>query len=198
MFVLVLILDMIRMRVQLPPSPQTKTMKFEKNKKFNKENGTESLPEKEKRLVKEIEKLPITVIEKINFMLVWRALKPSAKLTYVLKTWGAGDPEPDLTPERKHARILKFNQLLGFLGLSAVVGREIRKEPSFEEDLEIPGIESRKIYIAHGIEIAEKLAEQIQEENNEETLEINESHKTEIQRLSPILYTKMIKELESK
>lgn len=171
-------------------------MKFEKDKFNNKERGkAEILSEKEKQRVHEIKKLPASVIDKINLLLVWRGLKPCTKLTYVYKEWGAGDPEPDLTTNRKHSHVLEFNQLLGFIGLSAVAGREDRKEPSFEtsidkKDISVPGKEYRDYFIAPNLETAEKLANGSIEEIK---TEIDEVVKAEIQKLCPELYSEMIK-----
>ncbi|MHB9019752.1 MAG: hypothetical protein ACYC3G_02670 [Minisyncoccota bacterium] len=172
-------------------------MKFEKDKFNNKErNKTETLSEKEKRLAHEIEKLPANTIEIINLVLVWRGLKPFTKLTYVYKTWGAGDPEPDLTTNRKHAHVLEFNQLLGFIGLAAVANKEERQEPSFKTlpnktDISLPGKEYREYYIAPSLEIAEKLANGLSEETE---TKLDENLKKEIQKVSPTLYAKMIRE----
>ena len=179
-------------------------MKFEKDKFSaeggNKKNKSEALSEKEKQRAREIKELPAGIMEKINLLLVWRGLKPHTKLTYVYKKWNAGDPEPDLTTNRKHARTLEFNQLLGFIGLSAVAGREERKEPDFEmlpnkTEISIPGKEYREYFIAPTLEIAEKLSQGLLKEAE---TEINETIKTEIQKLNPELYTEMIKELRSK
>jgi hypothetical protein len=176
-------------------------MKFEKEKFNNKDrNKSESLPEKEKRLVHEIEKLPADIMEIVNLMLVWRGLKPFTKLTYVYKEWNAGDPEPDLTTNRKHSHVLEFNQLLGLIGLAAVASKEERKEPSFEvstdkKDISIPGKEYRDYFIAPSLETAEKLANGSIEEIE---AEIDEPIKAEIQKLCPDLYGKMIKALEER
>jgi len=172
-------------------------MKFKKDK-FNECSGSETLPEKEKRLAHEIEKLPADVLEIVDLMLVWRGLKPFTKLTYVYKTWGAGDPEPDLTSGRKNAHVLEFNQLLGCIGLSAVANREERKEPSFETlsdktETSLPGKEYREYCIAPDLETAQKLADGLIEETE---TELDEAVKKEIQKLSPTLYVKMIKELK--
>lgn len=176
-------------------------MKFEKDKFNNKDkNRSETLPEKEKRLVHEIEKLPINIMDKVNLLLVWRGLKPFTKLTYVYKKWDAGDPEPDLTTNRKHSHVLEFNQLLGFIGLAAVASREERSEPSFEvsadkKEISIPGKEYRKYFIAPSLETAEKLANGSIKEIE---TEIDETIKVEIQKLCPDLYAKMIKALEER
>ena len=180
-------------------------MKFKKDK-FSAEGGSasggnkenETLPEKEKRLVHEIEKLPADVMEIVNLMLVWRGLKPFTKLTYVYKTWGAGDPEPDLTQNRKHTHVLEFNQLLGCIGLSAVANKEERKEPSFEAsadktETELPGKEYRDYFIAPSLETAQKLADGLMEEAE---TELDENMKKEIQKISPTLYVKMVKEIK--
>lgn len=173
-------------------------MKFEKNKFNNKENKPETLPEKEKRLAHEIEKLPADVMEIVNLMLVWRGLKPFTKLTYVYKTWGAGDPEPDLTSNRKLARTQEFDQLLGFTGLSAVANKIERKEPSFETlpdktETSLPGKEYRDYFIAPSLETTQKLADGLIEEAK---TELDEIMKKEIQKLSPDLYVKMIQKLK--
>ncbi len=172
-------------------------MKFGKEK-FNKNDKLETLPEKDKRLTREIEKLPADVLEKIDLLLVWRGLKPWTKLTYIYKTWGAGDPEPDLTRERKIVRISEFNRLLGFMGLSAIARKEQRKEPSFEKtadkkDVSIPGKEYRDYFIAPDLENAQKLADGLTEEVSGE---LDDSLKEKIQKLSPSLYAEMIKELD--
>jgi len=174
-------------------------MKFKKDK-FNENSKPETLPEKEKRLAHEIEKLPASVMEIVNLMLVWRGLKPSTKLSYVYKEWRAGDPEPDMTQNRKHAHVLEFNQLLGFIGLAAVANREERKEPSFEtsadkKEISVPGKEYRDYFIAPSLETAEKLANGSREEAK---TEIDEAVKAEIQKLSPDLYVKMIKVSEER
>ncbi|MDO8443003.1 MAG: hypothetical protein Q7S81_01970 [bacterium] len=172
-------------------------MKFKKDK-FEENSKPETLPEKEKRLAREIEKLPADVMEIVNLMLVWRGLKPFTKLTYIYKTWCAGDPEPDLTTSRKHAHVLEFNQLLGFIGLAAVAKKEERKEPSFETlpdktDVSLPGKEYREYCIAPSLETAEKLANGLLEETE---TELDETAKKEIQKVSPDLYVKMIKEIK--
>lgn len=165
------------------------------NEKFDKNNRQEAPPEKEKRLAHEIEKLPASVMEIVNLMLVWRGLKPWTKLTYVYKEWGAGDPEPDLTPNRKQAHVQDFNRLLGFIGLSAVANKIERKEPSFEKNEAIPGKEYRDYYIAAKMEIAEEMANQ---SADQEKFELTEQIKSKIQQLSPDLYTEMIKALEER
>ncbi|MCL5017253.1 MAG: hypothetical protein M1155_01125 [Patescibacteria group bacterium] len=170
-------------------------MKFGKEKFNNKNDKPETLPEKEKRLVREIEKLPADALEKINLLLVWRGFKSWTKLTYLYKTWGAGDPEPDLTPERKRVRMSEFDQLLGFMGLAAVASKEYRKEPSFERKSPIPGKEYRDYYIAPKLEIAEETANRSEEQ---EKTEFTEEIKNKIQKLSPVLYAEMIKELDSR
>lgn len=179
-------------------------MKFGKDK-FSAENGskknkTEALSEKEKRLAREIKELPASIMDKINLILVWRGLKPCTKLTYVYKKWNAGDPEPDLTTNRKRARVLEFNQLLGSIGLSVVAGKEERKEPSFETladktEISLPGKEYREYCIAPSLETAQKLADGLLGETK---TEINEAIMTNIQKLSPELYAEMIREQKDK
>lgn len=172
-------------------------MKFKKGGEKNL-NNTEALPEKEKRLAREIEKLPADILERVTLMLLWRAKKPSAKLTYIFKSWGAGDPEPDLSPARKLTRVSEFNQLLGFAGISAVVEKEKRREPSFEtspdkKEIEIPGMESQTFYLAGDLETAEKISKELEQEK----LEIDETIKAEIQKMSPTLYSEMMEKIKS-
>ena len=173
-------------------------MKFEKDKFSaeggsasggNRENKKEQISPKEKQRAREIKELPASLIERVNLLLVWRGLKPFTKLTYIYKEWDAGDPEPDLTTNRKHARVLEFNQLLGFIGLAAVANIEKRKEPDFETlpnktEVSFPGKEYRQYYIAPSLETAQKLADGLLEEDE---TEINEAVMTNIQRLSPEL-----------
>lgn len=177
-------------------------MKFEKNKfNNNDKNKSETLPEKEKRLAREIEKLPADVLERANLMLVWRGLKPSTEFTYILKTWGAGDPEPVPNDKRNAIHIQEFTQLLGFMGLSAVAEKLQRQEPSFEvlpdkKEIEIPGKESQTFYIAHELKIAEELFEQT--ENSMEKPEISKEHMVKIQELRPILYAEILRNKNTK
>jgi hypothetical protein len=170
-------------------------MKIGKEKFNNKNDKPETLPEKEKRLVHEIEKLPMSVSERVNLLMVWRGFKSWTKLTYLYKTWGAGDPEPDLTPERKRVRVSEFNQLLGFMGLAAVASKEYRKEPSFEQEKTLPGKEYRDYYISSKLEIAEEMSNKSIEQ---EKIEFTEEIKNKIQKLSPNLYAEMIKEVGSR
>lgn len=170
-------------------------MKFEKDK-FNKERGkSEILSEKEKQRIREIKELPASLMDRVNLLLVWRGLKPYTKLTYVYKEWSAGDPEPDLTTNRKHARVSEFNQLLGFIGLSAVASREERKEPGFETlpdktEISLPGKEYREYCIAPNLETAQKLANGLIEVVK---IELSDDIKQNIQKLNPGLYTEIIK-----
>jgi hypothetical protein len=81
------------------------------------------------------------------------------------------------------------------MGLAAVASEEYRNEPSFEKEKDIPGKEYRNYYIASKIEIAKEMAEKSEER---EELELTEEIKNKIQKLSPALYTEMIRVLKAK
>lgn len=166
-------------------------MKFEKEK-FNKENKNETSPEREKCLAREVEKLPANILEKVNLLLVWRGFKPSTKLTYIFKTWGCGDPEPILRDERKEIHVEELKNLLSAMELKYIKNEEVRQEPRFDGNFEIRGKESQDFFIAQDLENAQNLAKELEKT----ALEIDENIKTEIQKLSPILYAEMIRELE--
>lgn len=162
-------------------------MKFEKARD---KNNNESLPEKEKRLAREIGKLPADIIERANLLLVWHGLKPSTKLTYIFKEWGCGDPEPDLRNERKSILIGEFEDMLSKMELASITDKDIRQEPGFDGDIEIPGKEFQTFYIAKELEIAQKLNEQTQQSAEED---ISKEHMAKIQELNPSIYAEIIK-----